>query len=96
VSELHPAHLKYAMAMGDSITAAALADGSPLEYRQLSWSGGSGSSESFTMPFLLRQYSPSLVGPAIGDFQWPQLGPCCGKAPWWSGSMVGKINSMLH
>lgn len=84
-TELHPAHFKYVLAIGDSITAAALAEGGPLEFRQVSWSGGSGGPDSYTMPYLVKQYSPSLVGPARGHFQWDQLGPCCGKPPWWSG-----------
>jgi len=82
VSELHPGHLRYAMAIGDSITAAALAKGLPLEYRQVSWSAGS---EEFSMPFYVKQYSNSLVGASQGEFQFDQLGPCCGKPPWWSG-----------
>mmetsp|Transcript_111536 Transcript_111536/g.197557 ORF Transcript_111536/g.197557 Transcript_111536/m.197557 type:complete len:406 (-) Transcript_111536:294-1511(-) len=93
-TELHPAHFKYALAIGDSITAAALAKGGPLEYRQISWSGGSGGPDSYTMPYLVRQYSRSLIGPARGNFQWDQLGPCCGKAPWWSG--IEGANNQLN
>jgi hypothetical protein len=67
------------------MTAAALADGLPLEYRQFSFSGGVGEANHFTMPYFLEQYGKSLMGPAKGNFQWVQLGPCCGKSPWWSG-----------
>eukprot|EP00927_Polykrikos_kofoidii_P009918 TRINITY_DN14172_c0_g1_i3.p1 TRINITY_DN14172_c0_g1~~TRINITY_DN14172_c0_g1_i3.p1 ORF type:complete len:437 (+),score=57.35 TRINITY_DN14172_c0_g1_i3:105-1415(+) len=85
VSQLHPAHVKYSFAIGDSISAAALAGDLPLEFRQLSWSGGSGSATSVTMPYFLKQYSSGLVGPSVGLAQIPQLAPCCGKSPWWWG-----------
>lgn len=72
--------------MGDSITAAALSKGGPLEYRQVSWSSGVGNENAYTMPYLLQQYvKEPLVGPSKGKFQVDQLGPCCGKDPWWSG-----------
>jgi hypothetical protein len=84
VTELHPAHLKYAMAIGDSITAAALSEGGPLEYRTTSWSGGAGTERFLTMPYYVKQYSGSLSGPALGEYQSPQLASCCGKPPWWN------------
>lgn len=90
VTELHPGHVRYVLGIGDSMTAAALANGGPFEYRQESWSTGVGGNGSYTMPYLLQQYARTpLVGPAKGSRQTPQLAPCCGMAPWWSGFMAG-------
>jgi hypothetical protein len=94
VSELHPGHVRYVMALGDSATAAALADGLPLENRHKSWSIGSGSESSYTMPYLLQQYNAkSLIGPSVGKQEIPQFGPCCGKEPYYA-SFFGWDNQL--
>eukprot|EP00927_Polykrikos_kofoidii_P049176 TRINITY_DN43287_c0_g1_i1.p1 TRINITY_DN43287_c0_g1~~TRINITY_DN43287_c0_g1_i1.p1 ORF type:complete len:420 (+),score=48.33 TRINITY_DN43287_c0_g1_i1:52-1311(+) len=84
VTELHPAHLKYVLAVGDSLTAAALAGNAPGEYRARSWSAGRGSPDQYTMPYILRKYSPDIVGDSWGPYHLVQLAPCCGPPPYWT------------
>jgi len=57
VRRLHPGHISLVMAMGDSITAAFAAKGGVLEYRELSWAIGTGSSSQMTVPWLMGQYT---------------------------------------
>uniref|UniRef100_A0A7S1Q751 SGNH hydrolase-type esterase domain-containing protein n=1 Tax=Alexandrium catenella TaxID=2925 RepID=A0A7S1Q751_ALECA len=90
-TQVHPAHISVAMAMGDSITAAfgarpAVTDAArgklghpmlPLEYRSLSFSGGEGAADEWTLPFFLRQYNGSLSGPSdrhMAVIQTPSMG----------------------
>jgi len=62
ISELHPAHVSIAMAVGDSITAAFTARSDLLEARDISWSIGKGSADHMTLPWLMEQYSPKVEG----------------------------------
>ena len=61
VSKLHPGHVGYVLAMGDSISAAFAARGTPFEDRDISWSIGVGSAEQLTFPFMLSQYGSRPV-----------------------------------
>lgn len=58
ISELHPAHVDYVVAFGDSITAAFAARSTLLEARDLSWSGGVGAVDQLTLAQLLSFYRP--------------------------------------
>ena len=62
ISKLHPGHVGYVAAMGDSITAAFAARASLKEGRDISWSVGVGSPEQLTLPALLRYYNPKVGG----------------------------------
>jgi phospholipase B1 len=61
VSQLHPGHVGYVLAMGDSISAGFAARGTPFEDRDISWSIGVGSAEQLTLPFMLSQYGSRPV-----------------------------------
>ena len=65
VKKLHPGHVKYVMAMGDSITAAFAARSTLFEGRDISWSIGAGSAEQLTLPYLISQYSTSVSGQSV-------------------------------
>jgi hypothetical protein len=56
VSMLHPGHVEFVMAMGDSITAAFAARGTIFEDRDISWAIGTGSADQLTLPYMLQQY----------------------------------------
>eukprot|EP00040_Diaphanoeca_grandis_P038567 m.256773 g.256773 ORF g.256773 m.256773 type:complete len:372 (+) comp34681_c0_seq1:128-1243(+) len=62
IAKLHPGHVRYVMAMGDSITAAFAARATLLEARDASWSIGVGSDDQLTLPHLLEYYSPKVEG----------------------------------
>merc|ERR1711871_214263 len=62
ITKLHPGHVRYVMAMGDSITAAFAARANLMEARDISWSAGAGKSDQLTFPYLLSQYSSSVKG----------------------------------
>lgn len=64
VSQLHPGHVEFVMAMGDSITAAFSARSTLFEARDLSWSIGIGYADQVTLPWLLNQYAVRAT-PAI-------------------------------
>ena len=62
ITRLHPGHVGYVMAMGDSITAGFAARSTPLEARDISWSIGVGSSEQLTMPYMISRYRSNVSG----------------------------------
>jgi hypothetical protein len=62
VSKLHPGHVKFVVALGDSITAAFAARGQVQEDRDISWAIGTGSANQLTLPWLLAQYSGGTQG----------------------------------
>jgi phospholipase B1 len=62
VSLLHPGHVKFVIALGDSITAAFAARGKVEEDRDISWSIGEGSANQLTLPWMLKQYSGGTQG----------------------------------
>ena len=62
VARLHPGHVGYVLAMGDSITAGFAARGTPFEDRNLSWSIGIGSAAQLTFPWMLSNYNPKVGG----------------------------------
>ena len=62
IADLNPAHVGVVMAMGDSITAAFAARSGLKEGRDISWSIGVGEADQLTLPYMLSQYSPKLVG----------------------------------
>uniref|UniRef100_A0A8C9R674 Phospholipase B1, membrane-associated-like n=1 Tax=Scleropages formosus TaxID=113540 RepID=A0A8C9R674_SCLFO len=75
VHALRPADVKVVAALGDSLTAANGAGGSPnnildviVEYRGISWSiGGDDNLTSVTtLPNILREFNPSLTGYSVG------------------------------
>jgi phospholipase B1 len=72
VKNLHPGHVQYVMAMGDSITAAFAARGKLQEDRDISWAIGQGTKDQLTLPWLLGQYSQSLRG-IIGASTAPRI-----------------------
>ena len=57
ISFLHPAHIDYVMALGDSITAAFAVRSDLYEGRDISWSVGVGDPGHITLPFLMQQYN---------------------------------------
>lgn len=61
-SQLHPGHISYVMAVGDSITAAFSARGDLYESRDISWSIGTGLADHITLPYLLANYNPKVDG----------------------------------
>ena len=67
ISQLHPGHVRIAMAMGDSITAAFAARASLFEGRDLSWAIGSGAPDQITLPWLLSFYSNTTSQPLAGS-----------------------------
>mmetsp|Transcript_72563 Transcript_72563/g.222216 ORF Transcript_72563/g.222216 Transcript_72563/m.222216 type:complete len:443 (-) Transcript_72563:207-1535(-) len=71
--ELHPAHVGGVMALGDSVSAAFTAvHALPLEFRGLSAAVGEGGADQPTLPWILRHFSPRLVGASRG-WQIPEL-----------------------
>lgn len=69
VNNLRPGNIKVVMAMGDSITAAMSAKDTLIfslkEYRGIAYSIG-GDSGVTTLPNILKQYSPNLIGSSTG------------------------------
>ena len=61
VSKLHPAHVDYVMALGDSITAAFAARSNLDEARDISWSIGVGTNDQLTLPRLMSFYQGGNV-----------------------------------
>merc|ERR1719387_217218 len=61
VSKLHPAHVDYVMALGDSITAAFAARSNLDEARDISWSIGVGTTDQLTLPRLISFYQGGNV-----------------------------------
>jgi phospholipase B1 len=59
VSNLHPGHVKFVLAMGDSITAAFAARAKLQEDRDISWAIGEGNADQLTVPYILGQYNPT-------------------------------------
>jgi len=62
VRDLHPGHVGYVMAMGDSITAAFAARSTLLEARDISWSIGVGKEDQLTLPYMISQFSANVSG----------------------------------
>ena len=61
VTALHPAHVDFVAAMGDSITAAFAVRSSLYEGRDISWSAGVGSADHLTLPYLLQQFNKRVA-----------------------------------
>ena len=62
VRTLHPGHISFVMAVGDSITAAFSARSDLLEARDISWSTGVGNAQQLTVPFMISRFNPKVAG----------------------------------
>lgn len=62
ISFLHPSHVSFVMAMGDSITAGFAARGTLKEARDISWSIGQGTQDQLTLPRLIDYYNRQVQG----------------------------------
>ena len=94
IADLNPAHVGVVMAMGDSITAAFAARSGLKEGRDISWSIGVGEADQLTLPYMLSQYSPKLVGASSTSTTLPEPSSSASVSSAYS-SLVVRVDALL-
>jgi len=103
VTNLHPGHVSVVMAMGDSITAGFAARSMfhqnrwPFEYRADSFSIGAGSSEYWTLPYILQQFNSSVSGFSTGVTlpQIPSIGYLDKQKDFMNAALTNSVSKYL-